>query len=115
MAKWKLETGEIIVGEVDVCFTDKGKIYYFIFAKIKHIFKNELKDYAPNQQIGAETDFTILLKDGKIIKATFIKDPKELLEYWEQNRVIGFHLNNNLHFDVYHLLDCGGGIIARIP
>lgn len=101
MAKWKLETGEIIESNgnfyVDV---DNQQMHKLMYHLEKKLYKPLA--YAPNQTVGKESDFTILLDDGKTIKATLMKEPKDLGEYWQQNKVEGFELFG--HLDSFYYL-----------
>lgn len=117
MAKWKLDTGAIIDGNIygTVNF-DVEHIYslaYLINREVKGDFKNKYLSYAPDQQVGKESDFTILFKDGKTIKAALIKEPKDLMEYWEQNKVKLFNVYHG--GDCYNLCHDSYKFIASLP
>lgn len=99
MAKWKLDSGGIISEE---CIHETGEHHINVMHK-------------PTQYVGKESDFTILLDDGKTIKATLIKEPKYLGEYWQKNKVEGFKIFNNKRF--YYLtykISCDE-VLAYIP
>lgn len=98
MAKWKLDNGGI-VNPKNIHPT--GQQYHMNYV------------HRPLQYVGKESDFTILLDDGRTIKATFIKEPKYLGEYWQKNKVEGFKLFNNKCF--YYLTYNGYDVIAYIP
>lgn len=83
MARWKLETGKIINGNYNL----------------------NLKNYCchkPDQVKDKETDFTILMEDGSTIKATLIKEPKDLIEYVKLNLTdIDIQDHNDNHYGYY--------------
>ncbi len=85
--RWKLDTGQIIepsYAGVYQIFDQLGMIGF------------EDATYRPiDQTKGKESDFTILMKDGSTIKATLIKEPSTLEEWWGQNKVDGFKLNHD--------------------
>lgn len=85
--------GKIIDGLYTTVSNSTGDFYKLSYeiAGISNV-KTNYFEYRPKQEVGKESDFTILFNDGKVEKAKLIKELEPFRKWWEDNKVDGFHL-----------------------
>lgn len=81
MAKWKLikdgaEIGEISSKPDNEKKEDTEKYYHLILEHLMTKTSLDYDSYSPEQPLGEESDFGILLTDGSYVKAVLVKEPE---------------------------------------